>query len=340
MDRKIKEQYIAMVLDKVWKKYSENIIIQALVDFSYSEKLTQETINKKINNRLESIDSQILAINPFYNENLKKYDVTKREILDSITLYEDTLKKYSSIYDEKIQKLLIKRVELETRKIGLLLKDEYLEEKTELRVEANQNISNKISTAIKNIMSKISSKPSKPAEMQQIDVSVYNDAMDVAEYEYSVQKKVKEKLDHVKKHSKDNDKVQFRIEEKIKQVNNDIDELIDKKVEQLVHAMESSDKWIAIANVKPPIFVRIKSFFVSKFRTAKAVHNKIIVPFNDLINEFITNELQDVKVKSLEMEEFKNHAEKIKSKIEKDYKKYRDLNLDKVKQADEIVKVG
>ena len=149
MDRKVKEQYIAMVLDKIWRKYSENIITQAMTDFALCDKLTCETINKKINNRLASINTQILAINPHYNEILKKYDVTKVEILDSLTLYEDTLNKYSSIYDEKIQKLLIKRVELETKKIGLLLKDEYLEEKTELRIDTNKNITNKISNALK-----------------------------------------------------------------------------------------------------------------------------------------------------------------------------------------------
>ncbi len=340
MDRKVKEQYIAMVLDRIWRKYSENIITQALVDYSLSDKLSTETIRKKVNNQLASMNSQILAINPHYNENLKKYDVTKIEILDSLTMYEDTLKKYSSIYDEKIQKLIIKRVEFETRKIGLLLKDEYLEEKTELRIDANNNITNKITNALKNIMNKISNKPSKPIKEQQIDVSIYNDAMDVAEYQNTVQKQVEEKLEHVKKHSKENDKEQFKIEERIKKITDEIEELNNKKVELIIQAMESKEKWIAIANVKAPIHIRIKTFLVQRFNTAKAVHNKIIVPFNDLIKEFNDRELNDVKVKLLEMEDFKKHVENTKSKVEKEYKKYRDLNLEKVKQADEIVKVG
>jgi len=80
VDRKVKEQYIAMVLDKVWRKYSDNIILQAIVGYAYCEKSTQETINKKVNNRLEAINAEIKAINPNYNETLKKYDVTKAEI--------------------------------------------------------------------------------------------------------------------------------------------------------------------------------------------------------------------------------------------------------------------
>jgi hypothetical protein len=340
MDRKVKEQYIAMVLDKVWRNYSENIIIQAIVDMSYCTKSSQELVSKKVNNRLAEINSQILAINPHYNENLKKYDVTKVEILDSLTRYEDTLNRYSSIYDEKIQKLLIKRVELESRRIGLLLKDEYLEEKTELRVDTNKTITNKITNALKNIMNKISSKPSKPTEQKQIDVSIYNDAMDVAEYQNTVQKQVEEKLEHVKKHSKENSKEQFKIEEKIKQIVDEIARLNKEKEELIIKAMESTEKWIAIANVRPALHIRVKNFFVARFNTAKVVHNKIIVPFNDLIKNFENSELSEVNIKLLEMDSFKKQIENTKSRIEKDYKKYRDLNLDKVKQADEIVKVG
>ena len=65
-----------------------------------------------------------------------------------------------------------------------------------------------------------------------------------------------------------------------------------------------------------------------------------IIDSHDLITDFKEKELVNLKVKLLEMEDFKKQAENTKSRVEKDYKKYRDLNLEKVKQADEIVKVG
>ena len=336
MDRKVKEQYIAMVLDKVWRKYSDNIILQAIVGYAYCEKSTQETINKKVNNRLEAINAEIKAINPNYNETLKKYDVTKAEILDSLTQYEDALRSCGTFYDVKIQKLLIDRVEYETRKLGLLLKDEYLEEKTELREESKINITNKITNTIKNIMGRVM--PNKE-QKQQIDVSLYNDAMDVAELQATVQKRVEEKLEHVHKSNEENNKVQVEIEVKIKQLTEEIEKVNKEKIEFLNSAMDSTEKWIAISNVKPSLGIRIKNFVVARISTAKVVHNRIIIPFNQLINEFKNSQTEKFSSKATDIDSFKKEVEKIKSKTDKDYKKYRDLNLDKVKQANEIVQV-
>ena len=335
MDLRIKEQYIAMVIDKVWKRYSENIILQAVVDCAYSDKITQETINKKVNNRVKLLNDEISLINPFYNDSLKKYDVTKAEILDSITNYENVLKDYSILFDEEIQNTILERVEYETRRLGLLLKDEYLEEKKELREESQKAITNRISNTIKNIMGKMTSKK----EEKYIDVSIYNDVMDMSEFQNTVQKRVDEKLEHVKKFNKENDEDQLAIDKKIDELNKKLEDLNNKKIENIINAMESKDTWIAVSNSKQTLKEKIVRFFESKFAISKAVHNRVIVPFNDLIADFKLKEVSKVKAKVMDMEAFTKEVEKVKEKVDKDYKKYRDLNLDKVKQANEIIKV-
>ncbi len=329
MERRIRDQHIAMVLDKVWNQYSENIKLEAIVSMAMAEQSTQETINKKVNNKLAAINAEIAMINPKYNENSKKYDITKAEILDVLTNYEEALKNFSKSYDEEIQKLILAKVELEAIKLGLLIKDEYLEERTEIRTDVKKSISEKVSNTLKNIMFKIAGKDKK----EQFDVTNYYNVADAIELEKHVKNKVDEKLEKTKESAKANDKYKLEIDEKIKEIEKLIEDKNQEKVQKIINCMESKEKWIAVDTRKPKIYSRAKTFILARINTPKMVHSKVIAPMNKLITEFKAENIELLEGKVLEIDSLKKEIRKIKQKIDKDYKEYRDSNLEKVKEA-------
>jgi len=55
------------------------------------------------------------------------------------------------------------------------------------------------------------------------------------------------------------------------------------------------DKWIATKIKKPRTFTKITRFISSRFNTPKLVNKIILEPLNHRIDEFIHNELANVK---------------------------------------------
>ena len=59
--------------------------------------------------------------------------------------------------------------------------------------------------------------------------------------------------------------------------------------------MEVGEKWVTTTIKKPRTFTKIKRFFVSKFNTPKLILKTIIEPLNSRIEEFVNNELANIK---------------------------------------------
>ena len=59
--------------------------------------------------------------------------------------------------------------------------------------------------------------------------------------------------------------------------------------------MEVGEKWVTTTIKKPKTFSRITRFFVSKFNTPKIIIKTIIEPLNGRIEDFVNNELANVK---------------------------------------------
>lgn len=294
MDKRINEQYISMVLDKIWKQNSENIQMEAIVNRALTDKISTETINTKVNSKLNAISVEIKNINPKYNENSKNYDSTKADILDALTNYETALIELSDFYDEKIEQLILRKVELDTRKLGLLMKDEVLLEKTEKKVDEKENITSKVSKGVKRIVEKINFK-NQNKEKEYIDVSLYNKVQDIADIKQEVNQKMENRVQKAKEDSSKNSNQIQKIDEQIKNIDLEIKEVNEKKQQNLMNAMEIGDKWIAVNLKRPKAFTKIKRFFMSKFNTTKLIHKNVITPLNNLVKEFRETELANVK---------------------------------------------
>lgn len=294
MDKRINEQYISMVLDKIWKQNSENIQMEAIVNRALTDKISTETINTKVNSKLNAISVEIKNINPKYNENSKNYDSTKADILDALTNYETALMELSDFYDEKIEQLILKKVELDTQKLGLLMKDEILLEKTEKKVGEKENLTSKVSKGVKSIVEKINFK-NQNKEKEYIDVSLYNKVQDIADIKQEVNQKMESRVKKAKEDSSKNSNQIQKIDEQIKNINLEIKKVNEKKQQNLMNAMEMGDKWIAVNLKRPKAFTKIKRFFMSKFNTTKLIHKNVITPLNNLVKEFRETELANVK---------------------------------------------
>lgn len=294
MDKRINEQYISMVLDKIWKQNSENIQMEAIVNRALTDKISTETINTKVNSKLNAISVEIKNINPKYNENSKNYDSTKADILDALTNYETALMELSDFYDEKIEQLILKKVELDTQKLGLLMKDEILLEKTEKKVDEKEKLTSKVSKSVKGIVEKINFK-NQNKEKEYIDVSLYNKVQDIADIKQEVNQKMESRVKKAKEDSSKNSNQIQKIDEQIKNIDLEIKKVNEKKQQNLMNAMEIGDKWIAVNLKRPKAFTKIKRFFMSKFNTTKLIHKNVITPLNNLVKEFRETELANVK---------------------------------------------
>ena len=294
MDKRINEQYISMVLDKIWKQNSENIQMEAIVNRALTDKISTETINTKENSKLNSISFEIKNINPNYNENSKNYDSTKADILDALTNYETALIELSDFYDEKIEQLILRKVELDTRKLGLLMKDEVLLEKTEKKVDEKENITSKVSKGVKRIVEKINFK-NQNKEKEYIDVSLYNKVQDIADIKQEVNQKMENRVQKAKEDSSKNSNQIQEIDKEIRNIDLEIKKVNERKQQNLMNAMEMGDKWIAVNLKRPKAFTKIKRFFMSKFNTTKLIHKNVITPLNNLVKEFRETELANVK---------------------------------------------
>ncbi len=294
MDKRINEQYISMVLDKIWKQNSENIQMEAIVNRALTDKISTETINTKVNSKLNAISVEIKNINPKYNENSKNYDSTKADILDALTNYETALIELSDFYDEKIEQLILRKVELDTRKLGLLMKDEVLLEKTEKKVDEKENITSKVSKGVKRIVEKINFK-NQNKEKEYIDVSLYNKVQDIADIKQEVNQKMENRVQKAKEDSSKNSNQIQEIDKEIRNIDLEIKKVNERKQQNLMNAMEMGDKWIAVNLKRPKAFTKIKRFFMSKFNTTKLIHKNVITPLNNLVKEFRETELANVK---------------------------------------------
>lgn len=294
MDRNINEQYISMVLERIWNKNSENIQMEAIVNRALTDKISTETINTKVNSKLNAITLEIKNINPKYNENSKNYDTTKAEILDALTNYETALIELSDFYDEKVEQLILRKVELETKKLGLLMKDEILVQKTERKVDEKKNITLKISEGVKSLFEKINAK-NQNKDKDYIDVSLFNKAQDIQDIEQEVDEKLEKNVKKVKEDSTKNAELVKSLEKEIKLIDEEIKKINERKYQSLMNAMEIGEKWIAVNVKRPRAFGKIKRFFMSKFNTTKLIHKNVINPLNNLVKEFRETELANVK---------------------------------------------
>lgn len=294
MEKEVNDAYVAMVLKKVYDKTNEDIQTDAVVSRALTEKITSETINQKVNNQMNAISVGIRNINPKFNEKSKNYDITKAAILDTLTNYESALVQLSEFYDGKIEQLILRKVELEAHLLGSIIKDEYLFKKEEKKISQKENdqVRKKISSSFKGMVEKLSKRK---REENQIDVNLISKAKDAEDVEIEIANQLDARVEKTKKQEVQNKEKIEKIEKEIRLINDEIKRMNERKKENLFNAMETGDKWVATTIKRPRTFTKIKRFFASKLNTPKLIIKTIIEPLNLRIDEFVQNELSNVK---------------------------------------------
>lgn len=294
MEKRIHEQYIAMVLKNILTQNKENIEMDAIVNRAIADKISTNSINTKVNSKLNAITAEIRNINPKYNEDSKDYASTKAEILDALTGYEAALLELSDFYDEKIELLILDKVKLESKKLGLIIKDECLSEAKEQKNIEKESFTSKVAKGVKDLVDKINFKNSNK-EKEYIDVSLYSQAQDIVDIQSEVNEKMGARVVKAQKESDDNAEKIKNIEVEIKKIDLEINRLNKIKEEKIMQAMETGDKWIAVSIKKPKLMFKVKRFFLSKFNAKKLINKNVIVPLNNLVKEFRETELVNIK---------------------------------------------
>lgn len=103
-------------LKNTYENGKNEIVLSAILNCVYLNKMSHEIINTKISHQANAIEASIYRINPkFAEKKSKNQDKIKEEILKILADYEQALKEFCKIHDKKIQSILLKKVELETK---------------------------------------------------------------------------------------------------------------------------------------------------------------------------------------------------------------------------------
>lgn len=294
MEEQLDDVQIAKIMKSVLDKTSEGIQNDAIVNRALTDRITSETINHKVNSQMNAISVGIRNINPRFNEKSKNYDITKAAIVDALTNYEAALVELSEFYDGKIEQLILRKVELESHLLGSIVRDEYLVRKEEKKIKQREKdeVKNKISNAFRDMIEKLTFKKK---ENNEIDVNLISKAKDAADIEVEMAEQLSARVEKTKKEQEENKNRIEKIEKEIRLIDEEIKRMNERKKENLFNAMEVGDKWVATTIKKPRTFTKIKRFFASRFNTPKLIIKTIIEPLNLRIEEFVKNELANVK---------------------------------------------
>lgn len=293
MEKDVNDAYVAMVLKNVYEKTNDEITLDAVVNRALTEKITSETINQKVNAQMNAISVGIKNINPRFNEKSKNYDITKAAILNSLTNYEAALVELSEFYDTKIEQLILRKVELESHLLGSVIRDEYLNKKEAQKLEERENdqVKKKISSSFKGMVERITKKK----QENTADVALIRKATDASDLEKEISTQLDARVEKTKQEEKQNkDNIQ-KIEKEVRAIDSEIKRINERKKANILNAMESGEKWIATNIKRPRTFTKITRFFSSKFNTPKLINKTILEPLNRRIEEFVNNELANVK---------------------------------------------
>jgi len=290
----IGEEYAGVALKRFYDTATNNVQTSALVNRALADKISTETINQKVNNQLNSIYASMNRINPKFNENSKNYGIIKQDILDVLTDYELALTEFSDYYDNKLEKLILRKVELESNLIGKVFREENIkkDENKKLKLREHDSLKMTFSEEAKNIAEQVAAKKQESNPLNFAELARLQDLNDL---EVEQTNRIENKISKVQEKDKTNQAEIVGIENEIKKIEKEINELNEKKRLGLEVAMETREKWISITLRKPSVWSKTKSFFSNKFSTAKVVSKTVIAPLKMKVKEFRVNVLEGLK---------------------------------------------
>lgn len=294
MEENISEEYATLALKRFYDNATDNIQMSALVNRALVDKVSTETINQKVNNQLNSIHASMYRINPKFNETSKNYGFVKQEILDVLTDYEKVLTEYSDFYDNQLEELILKKLELESHLVGKIFKEEALKysENKNTKIKENNKIKISFSQKAKSAFEKFSFRKN---EEKIVNVQDINRLQDCIDLESEESERIDKNISKLQEINKTNMSEIVGIENEIAKLTMEIQNMNNKKKNGLENAMETREKWISITLRKPSVFTKAKSYFANKFTTTKVITRTVIAPLKIKINEFRLKELKELK---------------------------------------------
>lgn len=287
------EEEVCKQLLELYNESESKIKTDAIVNRAYIDKISEDTINEKVNAQMNSIKTGIYNINPKFKEGSKNYDNTKKLVTETLANYEKALIELSEFYDEKIEQLILRKVELEASLIGSILNEEYLNQK--IIKKNNQKENDKLKKSLKeNIKSVIEKIRVKKNDTSELDTKLIANIMDQQEVAGEMEIKLANKVEQTVKDKTDNQEFIENAEKEILMINTEIDRINERKQKSIYDAMEVGDKTLTTSIRRPRMLKKITRFFISRFNTAKVVENTIIEPLNLRIESFRNNELANI----------------------------------------------
>lgn len=287
-------QDINLALKKLYEESEHRVKTDAIINRAYTDKISTETINEKVEAQMNAIKIGIHEINPKFKEGSKNYDTTKSAIVKAMAEYEQALKELSEFYDGKIEQLILRKVELEANLVGSLINEEYLYQnvETKKKLKDKDEVKTSISSTIKKVFERLTNKKQEKAE---VDVRLLQNMQDAKDMEQEVEVDLENKIEKTKDEQKENKVFIEKVEKEIRLIDEEIKRINERKKQFLYEAMEVGDKQLAVTIKRPKMFKKITRFFVSRFNTAKVIENTIIAPLNQRIENFRNNELSSMK---------------------------------------------
>ena len=260
-------------MENKFKDFAENaneeIKKEAILERAFSDKVTTETIEQKINAQINSINFGIKKINSRFTEKSKNYNVVKEQIIELMDKYESALKQMGEFYDEKIEQLILRKMELQTNLVGSIVRQQYLLKRKKIKsnVKNNDKIKNILTLGIKKTIEMIKEKKRK----SNIDVKEINKLKDKETIEKEHSLKIKNSIELIEEKLDQNKNYMEKINKEIYLITIELKKLNERKKEILFSAIETDDKWLITKIKKPKTFERITRFFSSKINTPKVI---------------------------------------------------------------------
>lgn len=284
----------AIKLKEYYDSLESKIKTDAVVSRAYTDKLSLETIENKVDSQLNSINASISSINSKFTEGSKNYDLAKKNIVEALEKYKENLVELSEFYDGKIEQLILSKVELEAALLGGIVNEEFLDYKVALKTKQKDNdaLKKKINDNSMQAYQRILAERQASGAVDPLALRYKKDADDINK---EIEVKMQNRIDKSKKEKKENTEDLEKKESQIRTINSEIERINQRKVEAITRAMEEGDVFLTTNVKKPRAFSRIKRFFVSRFNTYKVIDDTIITPLNKKIEEFKNVELSNMK---------------------------------------------
>lgn len=289
----VDKKSLCIKLKKFYNESENRVKNDAMISLAYTDKVSTETINEKVNAQMNAIKVGIKEINPKFKEGSKNYDVTKELVAETLSKYEQALIELSEFYDGKIEQLILRKVELEASLIGSLLNEEYLRQNHEIKTK--QKDSDKVRTSIRENIKNVFEKLKNRKKENTFDPRLMAQLMDEQDVESEINVQIDKGIEKSTEDKKKNKEFIEKAEKEISLIKAEIERINERKRKSIFDAMEVGDKALATSIKKPRVFKRITRFFVARFNTAKVVQTTIIDPLNLRIESFKVNELANMK---------------------------------------------